>query len=88
MQDLATEVSKQTGKNIEFMNLPEAEYAQKLQEMGLPEGMAKAFASLDYSASKNDLYNQDQMLSKLIKRPTTPLHKAVENALALHKPKA
>lgn len=81
MQDLAAEVSKQTGKNIEFVNLPEEQYAEKLQQVGLPEGMAKAFASLDYSASKNDLYNQDQMLSKLIKRPTTQLHQAVKQAL-------
>lgn len=81
MQDLAAEVSKQTGKNIEFVNLPEEEYAQKLQEIGLPEGMAKAFASLDYSASKHDLYNEDHMLSKLINRPTTSLHRAVKKAL-------
>tara|TARA_R110002111_G_scaffold172126_2_gene237656 strand:+ start:2888 stop:3733 length:846 start_codon:yes stop_codon:yes gene_type:complete len=82
MQDLAAEVRKQTSKSIEFVNLPEKEYAEKLQQVGLPQGIAKAFASLDYSASKNDLYNQDQILSKLIKRPTTQLHQAVKQALA------
>lgn len=81
MQDLAAEVRKQTSKSIEFVNLPEVEYAQKLQDVGLPEGMANAFASLDYSASKHDLFNEDQILSKLIKRPTTSLHKAVKKAL-------
>ena len=82
MQDLAAEARKQTSKSIEFLNLPEKEYSEKLQQVGLPQGMAKAFASLDYSASKNDLYNQDQILSKLIKRPTTQLHQAVKQALA------
>ncbi len=81
MQDLAAEVSKQTGKNIVFLNLPEAEYAQKLQEIGLPEGMATAFASLDYSASKDDLHNESGTLSQLIKRPTTPLSQAVKAGL-------
>jgi len=81
MQDLAAEVSKQTGKNIEFVNLPEAEYAQKLQEMGLPEGMAKAFASLDYSASKNDLHDEGGELARLINRPTTSLSQAVKSGL-------
>jgi len=81
MQELASEVSKQTEKKVEFVNLTEEEYAQKLQEVGLPEGMANAFANLDYSASKHDLFNEDQILSKLIKRPTTSLHKAVKKAL-------
>lgn len=81
MQDLAAEVSKQTGKNIEFVNLPEAEYAQKLQEIGLPEGMAKAFASLDYSASKNDLHDEGGELARLINRPTTSLSQAVKTGL-------
>ena len=81
MQDLAAEVSKQTGKNIEFVNLPEAEYAQKLQEIGLPEGMAKAFASLDYSASKNDLHDESGELARLINRPTTSLSQAVKTGL-------
>lgn len=81
MQDLAAEVSKQTGKNIEFVNLPEAEYAQKLQEIGLPEGMAKAFGSLDYSASKNDLHDESGELARLINRPTTSLSQAVKTGL-------
>ena len=81
MQDLAAEVSKQTGKNIEFVNLPEAEYAQKLQEIRLPEGMAKAFASLDYSASKNDLHDESGELARLINRPTTSLSQAVKTGL-------
>lgn len=81
MQDLAAEVSKQTGKNIEFVNLPEAEYAQKLQEIGLPGGMAKAFASLDYSASKNDLHDESGELARLINRPTTSLSQAVKTGL-------
>lgn len=81
MEELAAEVSKQAGKKVVFQNLPEKEYAGKLKEAGLPEGMANAFASLDSSAAKNDLHNEDQVLSGLINRPTTSLDQAVKNAL-------
>lgn len=81
MQELATEVSEQTEKNVEFLNLPEVEYAQKLQELGLPESMAKSLASLDYSASKGDLFDDEKVLSKLIGRPTTSLKEAVKMSL-------
>src|SRR5690606_36984725 len=36
LQDLAAEISKQTGKNIPYNNLPEAEYTGVLASLGLP----------------------------------------------------
>ncbi|MBX2895030.1 MAG: SDR family oxidoreductase [Cyclobacteriaceae bacterium] len=82
LTNLAAEVSKQTGKNIPYNNLPEAEYAEVLKKIGLPEPMAHAYASMDVSASKNDLFDDSKQLSGLIGRSTTPLAEVVKETLA------
>lgn len=82
LADLAAEISRQTGKNISYQNLPEADYAKILKEIGLPESLALGVASYDVSASKNDLYDNGKQISKLIGRPTTSLAEAVKVALA------
>ena len=81
LNDLAAEISKQTGKNIPYNNLPESEYAQILKSFGLPGFFASAIASWDTGASKGDLFDDSRQLSKLIGRPTTPLGDAVKAAL-------
>lgn len=82
LSDLAAEISRQTGKNIPYNNLPEADYGNILKSFGLPEGIAAAIASWDTGASKNDLYNNAKQLSALIGRPTTPLADVVKRSLA------
>ncbi|WP_243346819.1 SDR family oxidoreductase [Parabacteroides sp. FAFU027] len=82
LNDLAAEISRQTGKDIPYKNLPESEYANILKSFGIPEGFAAAIASWDTSASKDDLFDAGHQLSKLIGRATTPLAKVVADALA------
>ena len=81
LTDLAAEISKQTGKDIPYNNLPEGEYAKILKSVGLPEMFADAIAGWDTGASKNDLFDDSKELSKLIGRPTTPLANAVKATL-------
>jgi NAD(P)H dehydrogenase (quinone) len=81
LADLAAEISKQTGKNIPYRNLPEADYAAALEGVGLPKGLATALASYDVSASLGALYGNERALAELIGRPTTPLAISVEHAL-------
>jgi len=81
LTDLAAEISKQTGKNIPYKNLPEADYAAILASFGLPEGLAQAIAGWDVSASKGDLFDEGRQLSALIGRPATPLSIVVADAL-------
>lgn len=81
LTDLALEISSQTGKNIPYKNLPEAEYAGILKSFGLPEGIAAAIAGWDVSASKGDLFDDSKQLSRLTGRPTTPLAQSVKEAL-------
>lgn len=82
LTDLAAEISKQSGKNIPYKNMPETEYAKVLHSFGLPEGFANAVASWDTSASKNDLFDNSRVLSTLIGRATTPLSHSVKLTLA------
>jgi len=82
LKDLAAEISTQTGNEIPYNNLPEQEYAGVLKSFGLPEGLAQSIASWDIGASKNDLFDDNKVLSKLIGRPTTPLAATVKNVLA------
>ncbi|WP_339923909.1 SDR family oxidoreductase [uncultured Cyclobacterium sp.] len=82
MRDYAAEISRQTGKEIPYVNLPENDYAQALVKSGLPEGLAQFLASSHVSTEKGDLFDEGHQLSKLIGRPSTPLSKAVSDALA------
>ncbi|WP_207493760.1 SDR family oxidoreductase [Aridibaculum aurantiacum] len=81
LTDLAAEISKQTGKDIPYKNLPEEEYASILSSFGIPEGFAKAIAGWDTSAANGDLYDNSRQLSSLIGRPTTSLSATVAEAL-------
>ncbi len=81
LKDLAAEVSRQTGKELPFHNLPEAEYASILEKVGVPSMYAVAIASWDTCASTGDLFDDSGQLSRLIGRPTTPLSEAVKAAL-------
>lgn len=81
LAELAAELSRQSGKDIPYRDLPEAEYAAALTGFGLPEGLAGAIAGWDVSASRGDLFDDSRQLSALIGRPTTPLSATIADAL-------
>ena len=81
LTELASEISKQSGKDIPYKNLPESDYAAILKSFGLPVLFADAIASWDIGASKGDLLNKGHQLSELIGRPTTPLKQSVSETL-------
>jgi len=85
LDELAGEISRQTGKTIPYKNLSEAEYANILKSFGLNEGYAGAIASWDVAASKGDLFDDSRQLSGLIGRPTTSIAQSVKEALASQK---
>jgi NAD(P)H dehydrogenase (quinone) len=82
---LAAELSKQTGKNIPYKNLPETEYAAILKSFGVPDGFAYAIAGWDISVSKGDMLDNTRQLSKLTGKPTTSLSRSIKNALSAAK---
>jgi NAD(P)H dehydrogenase (quinone) len=77
LAELAAEISRQSGKNIGYVNLPEAEYKNVLVKVGLPEVVADLLSDSDTGASKGGLFDDGHKLSKLIGRPTTSLATAV-----------
>lgn len=81
LADLAAEISAQTGRDIPYVDLPEADYAAALVGVGLPEALAAAIACWDVGASQGALYDDSRTLSGLIGRPTTPLAEVVKAAL-------
>lgn len=82
LADLAAETSRQTGKELPYNNLSEAEYVEVLKSLDVPEGFAQVIAGWDIGVSNGDLYDDGKVLSGLIGRPTTPLSEVVKRALA------
>lgn len=82
LAELAAEISKQTGKDVPYKDIPEADYAAALKAAGLPEGFAAALASWDVDASQGALFDEGRELSRLLGHPTTPLAQSVKLALA------
>jgi NAD(P)H dehydrogenase (quinone) len=81
LSELAAEVSRLSGKNIAYRDLPEAEFAGVLQQVGLPQPVAQLLANCDALAAAGALFDDSRTLSSLIGRPTTPLAEAVRVAL-------
>lgn len=77
LSQLAAELTKQSGKEVVYQNLSEADFAAALKGFGLPDGLADMLADSDIGASKGGLFDDSQTLSKLIGRPTTSLADSV-----------
>ncbi|MFG6073682.1 SDR family oxidoreductase [Enterobacter ludwigii] len=81
LSELAAELSKQSGKNVAYQNMSEADFAAALKGVGLPAGLADMLADSDVGASKGGLFDDSHTLSKLIGRPTTPLSESIKAIL-------
>lgn len=82
LADLATEITRQSGKAVAYRDLPEREFKAALIGAGLPDFLATMLAESDVGASKGGLFDDGRQLSALIGRPTTPLAELVKLALA------
>ncbi|WP_417553244.1 SDR family oxidoreductase [Marinomonas fungiae] len=78
----ASYIADISGKAVVYQDLPEAEYAKVLVQVGLPEGFANILADSDVGASKGGLFDDSKTLSKLIGRPTTPIQDSIKVALS------
>jgi len=82
MTELASEVSRQIGREIPYRNLSGEEYAAVLLGLGLPQGVIDVIVDADENAIRGDLDSTSRDLSRLIARPTTTLFDAVSSALS------
>ncbi len=81
LNELAAELAKQSGKNVVYQNLSQADFAAALKSVGLPAGLADMLADSDVGASKGGLFDDSHTLSKLIGRPSTSLADSVKGIL-------
>ena len=81
LAEFSAEIARQSGKKVDYVNLPQAEFAKALVGAGLPEGFADLLANSDAGAAKDDLFDDSHTLSKLIGRATTPYQDVIAATL-------
>jgi NAD(P)H dehydrogenase (quinone) len=82
LAEYAAELSKQTGKEVAYADLPPEVLKNILLGAGLPEAFADILVDVDVSGiSRGLLEGGSGDLSRLIGRPTTPLAEAIAAAL-------
>ncbi|CAN5364314.1 SDR family oxidoreductase [soil metagenome] len=81
LTQFAAEIAKQSGKAVNYHNLPEADFKAALVGAGLPEPVAALLSDSDAAASRDALFDDQRQLSALIGRPTTPFAETVAAAL-------
>ncbi len=81
LAELAAEISRQSGQDVVYQDMPEEAYKGVLLQAGLPEPVAAMIASSDAYAAQGALYDDSRQLSALTGRPTVTLAEAVAQAL-------
>ena len=79
-EELAREVSKQTGKTIGYNDLPEAEYEKTLASF-LPSSLAHILADAEAKAANGELDDHSHTLSQLVGHKTATLAEVVAETL-------
>jgi len=79
--DMALEVNRQTGKPLQYVDMPASDYAAALVQAGLPAPLAGVLADCDEQAARGALFDEGRQLSALIGRATTSLAASVKAAL-------
>ncbi|KAA8734782.1 SDR family oxidoreductase [Acinetobacter qingfengensis] len=82
LDDVAKWASEVSGKLVKYEDLSEQEFKNTLIKAGLPEALATMLADSDESVSQNGLFSESKDLQHLINRPTTPMHKTVQQFLS------
>ena len=81
LSDLAAEVTKQTGVQVAYQDLPAAKYEAALLGFGLHRMFAEVVVDADLKAQQGALDSSSRDLSRLLGRPTTALSEAVAAAV-------
>ncbi|WP_312838066.1 SDR family oxidoreductase [Pantoea piersonii] len=82
LAEFAAEIARQSGEQVDYVNLSPAEFAAALKGAGLPDGLAEMLADSDKGASQGGLFDDSRSLSKLIGRATTPWQEVIKATLA------
>lgn len=82
LTELAATLTAVLGTPIVYQDMSVADYTSALTGAGLPPQMAAAVADADAGLARGELFTASQDLVKLIGRPATTAHKAIQNAAA------
>lgn len=80
--ELAAVLAEISGKPVVYQDLPQADYAAALEQVGLPGPFAAVLADSDARAGEGSLFDASGTLSQLIGRPTTPWRETIAAGLA------
>jgi NAD(P)H dehydrogenase (quinone) len=81
LTEYAAELSRQSGQDVAYNNVPAETHLQILLGAGLPEFFAPILVDVDNAIERGRLAGRGSDLSRLIGRPTTPLADAIAVAL-------
>lgn len=81
LEQLAKELTKQSGKQVVYNNLSQADFVAALKTAGLLDKLSNMLADSDIGASKGGLFDDSHTLSKLIGRRTTTLAESIKAIL-------
>jgi NAD(P)H dehydrogenase (quinone) len=81
LADFAAEITRQSGKTVPYVNLPQADFEAALNNAGLPGPLSALLADSDAAAANGALFDDSHQLSALITRPTTPYQQTIAEAL-------
>lgn len=80
MAELAAEITRVTGTEVVYRDMPTEEHVRALVGFGLPENVAALFADFDAAIAQDYLFVESGALRRLIGRPTTSLADAIVEA--------
>ncbi|TQS46222.1 SDR family oxidoreductase [Cryptosporangium phraense] len=81
LHEYATEVSRQSGQDITYRQIPAAEYRQMLAGSGLPEAMIDVFLETEDAIERGELATVTGDLRRLIGRPSTSLAEVIRDQM-------
>ncbi|MEU3554414.1 NAD(P)H-binding protein [Streptomyces fragilis] len=82
LAEYAAEVSRRAGREVPYRPLTFDGYLAHLTAAGVPAQAAELLAGADVSVARGQLAATPGTLSRLIGRPTTPMHRSVAEAMA------
>jgi NAD(P)H dehydrogenase (quinone) len=82
LTQLAAEISRLSGRDVRYTNLPEEAYARALVDAGVPQEAAPVLADSDRAAAQGALQVEGDDLPRLLGRPVTPLADVLQAALS------
>ncbi|MFM2481541.1 SDR family oxidoreductase [Celerinatantimonas sp. YJH-8] len=78
LAELCAIISKESGKNIPYIDMEESQFVKALEGAGLPAPLAGVLGNSDTGASQGGLFDDSHVLSSLIDHPTQSLRQMVK----------